>query len=97
MEYLYEKVSYLKGLADGLAIDESRSEGKLLLHIIDTLEEFADAIVDLKDEQDEMGEYVEAIDESLSDMEEEVYLDYDEDDYGDYDEDYDDEFDFEEE
>ncbi|AFS78381.1 hypothetical protein Curi_c13710 [Gottschalkia acidurici 9a] len=77
MEYLYEKVSYLRGLAEGLDIEEDSNEGKLLLHIIDTLEDFADAIVDLGVAQEEISEYVEAIDEDLSDVEDEIYFDYD--------------------
>ena len=47
MEFLYEKVAYLKGLSDGLDIEESTKEGKLLISIIDVLEDFANAIVEL--------------------------------------------------
>ena len=50
MEFLYEKVAYLKGLADGLDIDETTKEGRLLISIIDILEDFADAIVELDEE-----------------------------------------------
>ena len=45
MDYLYQRVSYLKGLAEGLGIDEESKEGKLLLHIIDALEDFADVMM----------------------------------------------------
>lgn len=75
MNYLYEKVSYLRGLADGLNVEESSKEGKILLQIIDTLEEFTDVIIDLKENQDEIEEYVEAIDEDLSEIEDELFLD----------------------
>ncbi len=44
MQFLYEKVAYLKGLAEGLEIDSRTKEGKLLIAIIDTLSEFADAV-----------------------------------------------------
>ncbi|SHK12313.1 CD1247 N-terminal domain-containing protein [Tepidibacter formicigenes] len=73
MQYLYEKVAYLKGLAEGLGIDENSKEGKLLMHIVDVLEDFADAIVEIEEEQSEMAEYIESIDEDLEDLEEEVY------------------------
>ncbi len=36
-----EKVAYLKGLADGLGIKDSTSEGKLMLAVIDVLEAMA--------------------------------------------------------
>ncbi|SCY98538.1 CD1247 N-terminal domain-containing protein [Alkaliphilus peptidifermentans] len=89
MEYLYEKVAYLKGLADGLDIKESSKEGKILLSIIDILEDYADAIVELGEEQDDLTEYVEALDEDLMDVEDELFED---DDYED--EDDDDDIDF---
>lgn len=85
MEYLYERVSYLRGLADGLQISEDSKEGKLLLQIVDVLEEFADAINELAEAQNELDEYVECIDEDLADVEEEVFDDVYEDDYDDYD------------
>lgn len=85
MEHLYERISYLMGLADGLGIDESTKEGKVLVHIIDVLQDFADAIDDLAYDQEELEEYVEYMDEDLSDVEDEVFGDLDEDDYDDYD------------
>lgn len=84
MEYLMQKVSYLKGLSDGLGIDESTKEGKLLLHIVDVLEEFADVLDETIDNQMDLEEYVNFIDEDLADVEDEVYgvdEDYDEDDF----------------
>ena len=84
MDFLLQKVSYLQGLADGLGVDDTTKEGKLLLHIIDTLEEFADVLADTIDDQLELEEYVNFIDEDLSDLEEEVYEDEDDED-GDYD------------
>jgi len=78
MEFLYEKVAYLKGLADGLDIEETTKEGKLLVKIIDILEDFADAIVEIDEDADEMAEYVEAMDEDLTNIEEDLYEDLDE-------------------
>ncbi|MGN9164152.1 CD1247 N-terminal domain-containing protein [Tissierellaceae bacterium HCP3S3_D8] len=91
MDYLFQKVSYLQGLADGLNVDDSTNEGKLLLHIIDVLGEFAEVIDEVIEDQVDLEEYVSFIDEDLSDVEDELYgLDEDYDDY----EDYDDEFDY---
>ena len=75
MEFLYEKVAYLKGLADGLDIDESTKEGRLLISIIDILEDFADAIVELDEDAEEITEYVEAMDEDLANVEDDFYED----------------------
>ena len=65
MDFLLQKVSYLQGLADGLCVDDTTKEGKLLLHIIDTLEEFADVLADTIDDQMELEEYVNFIDEDF--------------------------------
>ncbi|MFA5577003.1 MAG: CD1247 N-terminal domain-containing protein [Tissierellaceae bacterium] len=83
MDYLKQKVSYLQGLADGLGIDESTKEGKLLLLIVEVLEDFADVLDETIENQMELEEYVNFIDEDLADVEDEIY---------DSDEDYDDEF-----
>lgn len=90
MEYLFQKVSYLRGLADGLGVDESSKEGKLLLHMIEVMEEFADVLEETIDSQIELEEYVNFIDEDLADVEDELYGSDDEDDeYYDFDEDFD--------
>ncbi|NLM03578.1 MAG: hypothetical protein GX214_00955 [Clostridiales bacterium] len=77
MNHLFEKVAYLKGLVDGLNIEESSKEGKILLNIIDTLDDFAEAIVALDEEQEDIAEYIEALDEDLSELEDELYEDDD--------------------
>ncbi len=78
MKYLYEEVAYLKGLAEGLEISKETKEGKIIHKIVETLESFADAIVELEEEQTDLVEYVESIDEDLADMEDDIY-EYEED------------------
>ncbi|GAA3651135.1 CD1247 N-terminal domain-containing protein [Asaccharospora irregularis] len=80
MKYLYEEVAYLKGLAEGLEISNESKEGKIIHKIVSTLETFADAIVDLSEEQEDLIEYVESIDEDLADVEDDIYEDEDEED-----------------
>ena len=75
MKYLYEEVAYLKGLAEGLEISKETKEGKIIHKIIDVLESFADSIVELDEEQCDLAEYVESIDEDLSDIEDDIYDD----------------------
>ncbi len=84
MDYLHQKVAFLKGLAEGLDVENSSKEGKLLLHIIETFDEFADVMEDLIETNEELEEYISYIDEDLTDVEEEVFDLYD--DYDDYDE-----------
>lgn len=82
---LVEKISYLRGLAEGLGIQDDTKEGKLLIHVIDLLDDIVDALSELETSQAELDEYVETLDEDLADLEEEVYGDLDEDDEDDED------------
>ena len=81
-----EKVAYLKGLADGLGLDAETKEGKILLAMIDVLDDIALEIEDLKDAQDELGDGLDAVSDDLEDVEDVLFG---EDDYDDYDEDED--------
>lgn len=82
-----EKVAYLKGLSEGLAIDTEKSkEGKLIGVIIDILEEVGLSIEDLEQVTDELGEELDAVSDDLADVEEDLYGDEDDEDYDDEDE-----------
>ena len=76
-----EKVAYLKGLADGLAIDTEKSkEGKLISVIIDILEEMGMSIEDLEENTTARGEELDAGSDDLADVEELLYEDDDDED-----------------
>ena len=46
--YLSERVAYLRGLSDGLGIKEESAEDKLILKIIDVLQDISDAVDDVQ-------------------------------------------------
>ena len=75
-----EKVSYLKGLMEGLNIDEQTNEGKLFTAIVDVLDEIALEIEDLTDEVMELGDGLDVVSDDLGDVEDIVYDDDDDDD-----------------
>jgi hypothetical protein len=75
-----EKVAYLKGLADGYAIDPATREGKLLTTIVDILEDLALEVEDLGIDLDELDEGLDAVSDDLADVEEILFGDEDEDD-----------------
>jgi len=78
---LTEKVAYLKGLAEGLSLDDNK-EGKLLKAIIDVLDEMAATVDDMDDEIGAISEEIELLDEDLNSLEEDYYdLDEDDDDF----------------
>ena len=64
-----EKVAYLKGLAEGMELDTEKKEGKLLAAIIDVLDDIALEIADMKADQEELYDGLDAV----SDDEEDVY------------------------
>lgn len=71
-----EKVAYLKGLAEGLAIDTEKSkEGKLISVMIGILEEVGLSLEDLDENTTALGEELDAVSDDLADVEEIVYGD----------------------
>ena len=69
---LPEKVAYIKGLAEGLSLDDSK-ESKLIKAIIDCLEDISDNLTDCEDDIIELGEQLDEVDEDLAALEDEVY------------------------
>ena len=82
MSNLTDRVSYIKGLAEGLKLDTEMNEGKLIDKMLELLDDLAQEMDALRKDHDELDEYVESIDSDLSDMEDLVYGD-DEDEEGD--------------
>ncbi len=82
-----EKVAYLKGLSEGLNLDDSSKEGKLILAIIDTLGDVAAKLEDLDENDLDLGEEIDAISDDLAQVEDVLFgdedadEDEDEDDY----------------
>jgi len=80
MSFLLERVSYLKGLADGMELDQATKEGKLLVQILDVLDDMAQAIHELDEEVGDIDEYIELMDEDLTEVEEALFEDIDDED-----------------
>ena len=81
-----EKVAYLKGLAEGLALDTETKEGKLIAAIIDVLDEMSirfedidDNLVDLEDGLDAVSDDLSEVEEALYEMDDEDYEELDDD------------------
>ena len=72
---LNEKAAYIKGLADGLELDKTTKEGKLIDALIDIVSELTDAIYDIDEDLDTLNDYIEEIDEDLGAVEELLYDD----------------------
>lgn len=70
---LTEKVAYLKGLVEGIGVDETTNQGKIMKAVLDVLDDMAFTVSDLEDSTSELYEELEAVDEDLSSLEDEIY------------------------
>jgi len=86
MEIL-EKIAYLKGLAEGLGLDAKSKEDKLISVMIDILDDIALELQDLREEQADLEDGLDAVSDDLSEVESVVFEMCDEDDDEDEDED----------
>ena len=95
MKYIREKVAFIEGLVEGLELDLTTKEGKVLDRIIDVLGDMTDALEGLAEAQDELEDYAEMIDDDLTELEEFILdEDWDE-EYDDFDDvDFDDDDDY---
>ena len=75
MAYLSEQVAYLKGLAEGMKIDDEKNEGKLLLKIIEVLDEMAATVEELDEEVLDNTEHLEDVEDCLDEICEDLYDD----------------------
>ena len=70
---LKEKCAYIKGLMDGLELDASTKEGKVLNAMMELLTELTSTVVALDDEMDQVYDELDAIDEDMDELETFVY------------------------
>lgn len=92
MKYISEKVAYTKGLAQGLGLSDESNEGKVLIQVLDILDDVVDALHGIAEAQEDLESFVEEIDEDLGDLEEFVAdEDFSEEDDWDEDDDWDEE------
>ena len=66
---LYEKAAYLRGLADGVDLDKSTPEGKILAALLDLVTDIADEVEAINEDIVDLQGYVEELDEDLADVE----------------------------
>lgn len=85
---LGEKISYIAGLAEGLDIDTSTKEGKLLTAIVDALGDIVDEIKNISSDITDIEDLVDELDEDLGTVEDDLYME------DDFDDDDDDEYEF---
>lgn len=84
-----ERVSYIRGLAEGLELDENKKEVKVLNAIIDLLDDMALTMTEIEDNMNDMADQLDAVDVDLGSLEDDFYDD-EEDGFGDDEDSFDD-------
>ena len=85
-----EKVAYLKGLMEGMKVEEKSDAGRIFAAIVDVLDSISEELEQMADEIVELGDGLDVVSDDLADVEEYVFDEFDDDDDDD-DEDDDDE------
>ena len=75
MGYLSEKISYIRGLADGLELGEDSKEAKVISAIIELLDDMAFSVEELDEQQNLINDDLDELDEIVGELEECVYGD----------------------
>ena len=78
MSEITNRAAYLMGLAEGLKIDEEKPEGKLILAMIDLLNDMAEELEALDDEQAFVADQIDELEEVIEIIGDSVYGDDDE-------------------
>ncbi|MBQ6815661.1 MAG: hypothetical protein IJP26_00315 [Clostridia bacterium] len=74
-----ERISYVKGLAEGMKLDTEKNEGKIIAEMLEILSDISDEIDAIEDAQFDLGDQIDAVDEDLSTLEDIIYEDDEED------------------
>ena len=70
-----EKAAYLKGLVEGLELDDDKKETKAISAIVDWVQSMSSSFVNLEEDVDGVCEQLSIMDEDLCDVEKEVFGD----------------------
>ena len=88
---LSNKAAYLQGLVDGLGVDESTKEGKIIKAMSALLAEMAEALEGLDEDLSRAYDQINDLSDELEDLEADLYEDEDDEDEGDEDDEDDEE------
>lgn len=75
-----ERSAYIKGLAEGLGLDASKPETKVLNALLELVSELSEKVAGLEHENETLNSYIEEIDEDLGSVEELLFETDDEED-----------------
>lgn len=75
MSKLTDRASYLKGLAEGMKLNPEKETHRLLLELVDLVNDMTKDVDTIVEAHNELNDYVESIDDDLADLEEALFDD----------------------
>lgn len=75
-----ERVAYLRGLAEGMGLFSDKKEGKFYEELLNCLEELSGEVEFIAEDQADLEDYVDEMDEALSEVEDIIFDEEEEDD-----------------
>lgn len=69
MSNLSDKIGYIHGMMDGLKLNKEDDSVKLMYMMIDVIDSLAESVNALESDQEELCDYVESIDDDLTELE----------------------------
>ena len=78
MSEVSKKVAYLKGMAEGMNLQEDSMQNRLILRMLEALEEISEELEAIEARQDEAEQYIDELDSDLGDVEEFLFGEEDE-------------------
>lgn len=69
-----EKLAYLKGLVEGLGLDETKKDTKVINNLITLLEDVVLSVTSLEEGFAEMQQQLDAVDEDLGEIEKDLFF-----------------------
>ncbi|GAA0743529.1 CD1247 N-terminal domain-containing protein [Clostridium oceanicum] len=73
MKSIVSKVSYLRGLAEGLDISKDSNEGKIMMSMLEVLESMSQEMEEMKQSQLILQDYVDTLDQDFISLQEDLY------------------------
>ena len=89
MSELSDKLAYARGLFEGMNLKADSPECRLIQALLDALQSASGELDELRKAHEDLSEYVDVLDDDISELESEIYGDFDEDDDGEDDDDAD--------
>jgi DNA-directed RNA polymerase subunit delta len=80
MSSVKSRIAYLRGLMDGLGIKDDSKESRVMIEIVNVLDEISEKVEAIEDSQSEFEDYLNSISEDLNDIEDDFYDECDDED-----------------